>query len=107
MRNKPQPFHIRGNRVAILQHRHRVGGEFATVMDYFWREDSPWLVLQLPDSRRVAVLAEWTDLPADTFPSSPHRPLLCPKALIEMTRLCRHLASRGRPKRQQTRRPPK
>jgi len=68
-------------------------------MDYFWREDAPWLVLQLPDGRAAAVPAEWTDLPTDTFPPSGGRPLLCPQALSEMTRLCRHLASRARPKR--------
>jgi hypothetical protein len=93
--------------VTILQDRHRVGGDFATVMDYFWREDTLWLVLQLPDGRREAVPAAWTDLPAETFPPSRGRPLLCPEALAEMTRLWRHLASRSRPKRRQARRPPR
>jgi hypothetical protein len=76
-------------------------------MDYFWREDAPWLVLQLPDGRGTAVPAQWTDLPLDTFPSSRERPVLCPQALTEMTRLCRHLARRARPKRRQARRVPK
>lgn len=105
MRNKPQPLHICGSRVAILQHRHRVGSDFATVTDYFWREGAPWLVLQLPDSRRAAVPAEWIDLPAGTFPPSEGRPLLCPGALAEMARLCRHLTGRARPQRRRARRP--
>jgi hypothetical protein len=68
-------------------------------MDYFWREDSPWLVLQLPDGRRAAVPAAWTDLPADTFPATPDRPLLA-QALPPLARLCRRLqAARPRKKR--------
>jgi hypothetical protein len=62
-------------------------------MDYFWREDSPWLVLQLPDGRRVAVPAAWTDLPSNTFPTTPDRPLLLAPALPAMARLCRRLRS--------------
>jgi hypothetical protein len=93
--------------VTIHQDRRHVGGAFATVMDYFWREDIPWLVLQLPDGRRVAVPATWTDLPADTFPISPDLPLLCPQALAEMTRLWRHLAQRSRTKPRPQRRPSK
>jgi hypothetical protein len=91
--------------VTIHQDRHHVGGAFATVMDYFWREDIPWLVLQLADGRRTAMPATWTDLPANTFPTSPDRPLLCPEALAEMTRLWRHLAqfSRTKPRRQRRR----
>ncbi len=107
MRHKPQPFHFRGTRVTILRDRRHVGGAFATVMDYFWREDAPWLVLQLPDSRRAAVPAAWTDLPADTFPTSRDRPLLYPEALAEMTRLWRHLAQRSRMKPRRQRRPSK
>ena len=71
-------------------------------MDYFWREDSPWLVLQLPDGRRTAAPAAWTDLPADTFPTTPDRPLLLAQALPAMARLCQRL----RPTRPTRRRPP-
>jgi hypothetical protein len=69
-------------------------------MDYFWREDSPWLVLQLPDGRRAVAPADWTDLPADKFPLTPNRPLLLAQALPPMARLCRRLqATRSRKER--------
>jgi hypothetical protein len=85
MSHNPHPFHIRGSRVGILEeHRRTVGGEFATVMDYFWREDSPWLILQLPDGKRVVTPLTWTDLPADTFPPTTQRPLLLARALPPM-----------------------
>ena len=74
--------------------RRSVGGLFATVMDYFWREDSPWLVLQMTDGRRMAVLATWTDLPANTFPSKRRTPLLQPSVLVEMARQCQRLRPR-------------
>ncbi|WZO96096.1 hypothetical protein EP7_003077 [Isosphaeraceae bacterium EP7] len=59
--------------------------------DYFWREDAPWLVLQLPDGRRSVAPADWTDLPADAFPKIPDRPLLLTHALPPMARLCQRL----------------
>jgi hypothetical protein len=91
---------MRGTRVGILEARRRaVGGVFATVMDYFWREDSPWLVLQLPDGRRVVAPAAWTDLPADPFLPTPGRPLVLAPALLAMARTCQRLRSR-RPTRQ-------
>jgi hypothetical protein len=62
-------------------------------MDYFWREDSPWLVLQLPDGRRAAAPAAWTDLPINNFSMTPDRPLLLAPALPAMARLCRRLRS--------------
>jgi hypothetical protein len=78
--------------VGILGARHHdVGDLFATVTDYFWREDAPWLVLQLPDGRRAAAPAAWTDLPADSFPSTQGRPLLLAQALPPMARLCQRL----------------
>ena len=63
--------------------------------DYFWREDVPWLVLQLPDGRRSAAPASWTDLPADTFPLSRDQPLLTAHALPPMARLCQRAESHG------------
>src|SRR5437588_9916220 len=85
-------FHIRGTRVTILKcHRRVVGGIFATVMDYFWREDTPWLILQLPDGQRATAPAHWTDLPGDTFPSTRDRPLLLAKALPPRAQRCRQL----------------
>jgi len=77
----------------VEDRRLSVGGVFATVMDYFWREDSPWLVLQLPDGRRTAAPAAWTDLAADTFPATPNRPLLLARALPQLARLYRRLRS--------------
>src|SRR6516162_7706458 len=94
MRHKPHLLHIRGRRVSLLQGRHEVGGPFATVMDYFWREDTPWLVLQLPDGRRIAAPATQTDLPPDAFPARTHRPLLQATALPEMARLWQTLRPR-------------
>ena len=70
-------------------------------MDYFWREDAPWLVLQLPTGRRVAAPAAWTDLPSDQAPMLSNRPLLNAHALLAMTPLCHRLRqarwSRRRP----------
>jgi len=81
-------------RVGILEERrHSVGSAFATVMDYFWREDAPWLVLQLPDGRRTTAPAAWTDLPSNTFPMTPDRPLVLTAALPAMAHLCRRLRS--------------
>ncbi len=62
-------------------------------MDYFWREDTPWLVLQLADGRRTAAPAAWTDLPNNTFPTTPGRPLLLTTALPAMAQMCRRLRS--------------
>jgi hypothetical protein len=90
-------------RVGILGERRRdVGDLFATVTDYFWREDAPWLVLQLPDGRRTAAPAGWTDLPADTFPSTQGRPLLLAHALLPMARLCQRLRTAGSARRRPT-----
>ena len=62
---------------------------------------TPWLVLQLPDGRRTAAPAAWTDLPADTFP--PTRAARCswPTPCRPMARLCQRL----RPTRSTRRRP--
>jgi len=71
-----------------------VGGSFATVMDYFWREDTPWLVLKLPNGQRTTAPATWTDLPANTFPATLPLPLLATTALLPMARLCQQLRPR-------------
>lgn len=94
---------MRGTRVGILEaHRRSVGGVFATVMDYFWRGDSPWLVLQLPDGRRTSAPAAWTDRPADTFPTIRGRPPLLAQALPAMAGACQRLratrSARRRPR---------
>ena len=92
MQHNPHRFHIRGIRVGILEDRRQdVGSLFATVTDYFWREDNPWLVLQLPDGRRTAAPSAWTDLPAESFPLTQDRPLLRADALPPMARLSQRL----------------
>jgi hypothetical protein len=92
MQHTPHPFHISKLRVGILQcHQRAVGGPFATAIDYFYREDSVWLVLQLPNGGRTAAPATWTDLPLDTLPQAPRQRLLHPPALVAMTGLCRRL----------------
>src|SRR5215813_7672197 len=99
MRHTPHSLHFQGVRVGILPcHQGEVGGPFATVTDYFWREDSPWLVLQLPDGRRVAAPAAWTDLQTDKVPVTSNHPLLHASALLPMTSLCQRLR-RARPSR--------
>jgi hypothetical protein len=85
--------------VILGAHRHEIGDLFATVTDYFWREDAPWLVLQLPDGRRTAAPAAWTDLPAETFPTTDGRPLLAAHALPAMARLCQRLRATRRTRR--------
>src|SRR5215468_3718454 len=92
MRHTPHSLHFQGVRVGILQCRQgEVGGPFATVMDYFWREDSPWLVLQLPSGQRVAAPAAWTDLSSDKVPQTSNRSLLHARSLLAMTSLCQRL----------------
>src|SRR5262249_51783765 len=77
MQHTPVSLHFQGVRVGILPcHQREVGGPFATVTDYFWREDPPWLVLQLPHGRRVAAPAAWTDLQTDKVPVTSNHPLL-------------------------------
>src|SRR5688500_18291847 len=100
MRHTPHALHLRGVRVCILQcHQGEVGGAFATAMDYFWREDAPWLVLQLPTGRRVAAPAAWTDLPDDQVPRPSNRLLLNAQALAAMTPLCQRLRQARSPRR--------
>jgi hypothetical protein len=98
VRHNPHLSHFCGTRVGILKGRRRAtGGLFATVTDYFWREDAPWLVLQLPDGRRTAAPAAWTDLPPDAFPPTAGRPLFRGAALLAMARACRRLRRPPRP----------
>jgi hypothetical protein len=83
-----------------------VGGEFATFLDFFWREDEPWVVLQLPNGQRTAVPASWTDLPTAGFVQTKDRAELLPSALLELARYCQRLALRRR-KRPRPRRTPR
>lgn len=74
-----------------MKHRHRVGGEFATSIDLFWREDEPWVVLQLPSGRRMAVPASWTDLATEQFPSGKGKAEILPSGMLELARFCHRL----------------
>jgi hypothetical protein len=105
MSHKPQALLVPGTLVKIEKHRRQVGGEFASFLDLFWREDEPWVVLQLPDGRRTAVPASWTDLPAEGFAQTKGRAELLPSALLDLARYCQRLASRRR-KRPRPKRPP-
>ena len=70
-------------------------------MDYFWRQDTPWLVLQLPNGRRTAAPAKHTDLAPDTFATHTEQAFLPAAALPEMARQCQRLRP---PRRKQRRR---
>jgi hypothetical protein len=74
-----------------MKHRRRVGGDFATSIDLFWREDKPWVVLQLPSGRRTAVPASWTDLATERLPSGKGQSEILPSGLMELARYCRGL----------------
>ena len=96
MSDKPQGLLVPGTVVRIGKHRRQVGGEFATFLDFFWREDEPWVVLQLPNGRRTAVPASWTDLPTAGFAQTEGRAELLPSALLELARYCQRLTPRRR-----------
>jgi hypothetical protein len=98
MSRKPQALLLSGASVRICKHRRQVGSEFANFLDSFWREDEPWVVLQLPDGQRTAVPASWTDLPAECLAQTKGRAELLPSALLELARYCQRLRPR-RPKR--------
>jgi len=101
MPDKPQALLLPGASVRICKHRRQVGSEFARFLDSFWREDEPWVVLQLPDGQRTAVPASWTDAPAECLARTQDREQLLPSALLELARYCQRL----RPRRQKRPRP--
>jgi hypothetical protein len=88
--------------VRIHKDAHGVGGEFATWIDVFWREDKPWVVLQLPTGRRTAVPASWTDLDG-RFSREEDQPEILPAALLGLARYC-HELGKGRRQRRTSRR---
>jgi hypothetical protein len=106
MSHKPQALLLPGASVRICKHRRQVGSEFASFLDFFWREEEPWVVLQLPNGQRTAVPASWTDLPAEGFAQTRGRAELLPAALLELARYCQRLAPR-RPKRPRPNNPPR
>jgi hypothetical protein len=83
-----------------------VGSEFANFLDSFWREDEPWVVLQLPDGQRNAVPASWTDLPVEYFARTEVRAELLPSALLALARYCQHLCPRHKKRTRAKRSPP-
>jgi hypothetical protein len=98
MSGKPQALLLSGASVRICKHRRQVGSEFARFLDSFWREDEPWVVLQLPDGQRTAVPASWTDLPAECFARTKGRAELLPSALLGLARYCQRLRHPKRPR---------
>jgi hypothetical protein len=74
----------------------------ATWVDVFWREDKPWVVLQLPSGRRTAVPASWTDLDGH-FSRKEDQPEIRPAGLLELARYC-HGLRKGRGKRRPAKR---
>src|SRR5262245_531790 len=96
MAHKPRALLVPGTLVKIEKQRRQVGGEFASFLDLFWREDEPWVVLQMPNGQRTAVPASWTDLPAECFAQTKGRAELLPSALLELARYCQRLAPRRR-----------
>jgi hypothetical protein len=103
---KPQALLVPGTLVKIAKHRRQVGGEFAHFLDFFWREDEPWVVLQLSNGQRNAIPASWTDLPTECFVPNKGRAELLPSALLELARYCQRLMPR-RPKRPRPKRSPR
>jgi hypothetical protein len=73
-----------------------VGGEFATGIDIFWREDKPWIVLRLPSGRRTSIPADWTDLTLEALISDKDRSEILPSGFLELARLCRQLQQTAR-----------
>src|SRR6516162_5696999 len=88
MSDKAQALLSPGISVRICKHRRQVGSEFATFLDFFWREDEPWVVLRLPSGHRTAVPASWTDLPVDCFAQSIGRAEILPSALLGLAQFC-------------------
>lgn len=104
MRYNPQASLLQGRSVTIGKHRRQLGGDSGTVLDLFWREGQPWLVLQLPSGTRTAVPTSWTDLPPDALPTTPQRLLAHPSGLLALSQFCRRLdpMSRRRRRRRST-----
>jgi hypothetical protein len=91
MQHKPQALLLRGTLVKITLYRRRVGSEFATLIDLFWREDEPWILLRLPSGQRTAIPASWTDLPTDGLAATKTGPEILPAALRELMQYCQGL----------------
>src|SRR5579885_2784945 len=98
MSREPQALPLPGASVRICKQRRQAGSEFASSLDSFWREDEPWVVLQLPDGQRTAVPASWTDLPAEGLARTTGRAELLPSALLELARYCQRLRQPKRPR---------
>jgi hypothetical protein len=90
MPHKTQALPPLGASVRIRKRRRQEGGEFVILRDYFWREDEPWVVVQLPSGRRMPVPVSSTDLPAASFSREKEEQLL-PTALIPLAQLCQTL----------------
>jgi hypothetical protein len=91
MSDKTRALLSHGSLITIRKYRRQVGGEFATFLDSFWREDEPWVVLRLPSGRRTAVPASWTDLPLGHFSLTKDQAEILPAALPELAQFCQDL----------------
>src|SRR5262245_30775814 len=91
MPQKTQALPPLGASVRIRQGRRQVGGEFGILRDYFWREDEPWVVVQLSSGGRTPVPVSWTDLPAASFSRRKTEEHLLPTVLIPLAQLCQTL----------------
>src|SRR3981081_259194 len=96
MQHNPQALHLRGTPVRITSHRRRVGSEFATLIDVFWRGGGTRVVLRLPSGQRTAAPASWTDLRSDCLVAPKTGPEILPSALLELAQCCRGLRSARR-----------
>ena len=80
----------------MLRRRRKAGGDGGIIRDLFWKENEPWLVLQLPSGNRTAVPVSWTDLPDEWLPATEERLEAQASALAELARYCRSLRPRTR-----------
>src|SRR5262245_48495002 len=93
MADKAQALLLPRTPVRITKHRRRVGSEFAILMDLFWRENEPWIVLRLPSGQRTAIPASWTDLPSECLTTPKTGPEILPSALLTLMQYCQSLRS--------------
>src|SRR5262245_60457264 len=91
MSQKTQALPSLGASVRIRKRHRQEGGEFGILRDYFWREDEPWVVVQLSSGRRKPVPVASTDLPLRLFSRKREGSQLLPTALIPLSRLCQTL----------------
>jgi hypothetical protein len=83
-----------GRYIRLVRNGRRLGGDLGTVRDWFWKGSEPWMVVQFPTGRRVAVPVCWTDLAPDAYPSKKTSPQLPAAGLLNMAEYLRGLKRR-------------